>query len=281
MKAKKTMRVIQSNFLIEARFNLTLPQLKLFLFMIKEININDRVFQTYRIFIKDFLEESKSKHYDLYTKADNITDIFMTHILRSKKDDGSIGKVCLMSYCNYKDGRGYIEYRFDKDLIPHLLRLKEQFTSYDIANIINCRSTYSIRIYQILKEYEALGERTIAVKDLKEMLMVENEYKRFYDFKVNVIDKACRELKGKQKNKIKSDLYFEYELNKEGRATESITFIIKKRKQQRLFDGKTDPTLADAKPAASYHKSADVKLEELKEAGKDAVPMPQKLKERL
>jgi plasmid replication initiation protein len=245
MKSRKAMRVIQSNFLVEARFKLSLPQLKLFLFMIKEIDINDKDFKTYRIFIKDFLEDSKSKHRDLYSKADDITDIFMKHLLRLKEEDGSTSKVCLMSYCNYKQGRGYIKYRFDKALKPHLLRLKKQFTAYDIANIIHCKSTYSIRIYQLLKSFEGLEERTITVEKLKEMLMIEDEYKRFYDFKVNVLNKAYKELKGKPKNKIKSDLYFEYTLNKEGRKTESITFTIKKRKQQRMFDQKEETKYID------------------------------------
>jgi plasmid replication initiation protein len=261
MKPERAMRVIQSNFLVEARFKLSLPELKLFLFMIKEIDINDKDFKTYRVYIKDFLEDSKSKHRDIYTKADNITDIFMKHLLRLKEEDGSIGKVCLMSYCNYKKGRGYIQYRFDKALKPHLLRLKKQFTAYDIANIIHCKSTYSIRIYQLLKSFEGLKERTITVSELKNMLMIEDEYQRFYDFKKNVIDRACKELKGKPKNKIKSDLYFEYTLNKEGRTTESITFTIKKRKQQRLFDRK-DENHINISP--SHYNDLTEKAEELK-----------------
>ena len=280
MKDQAAMRVIQSNFLIEARFKLTLSELKLFLFMVKEIDINDKDFQEYRVFIKDFLDTSKSENYNIYRSVDKITDTFMRHIIKLKQDDDSISKFTLMSFCNYKKGRGYIEYRFDKALKPQLLRLKKQFTRYDIANIIHCKSTYSIRVYQLLKSFEGLKERTITVDELKEMLMIEDEYKRFYDFKVNVLDRACKELKGKKNNKIKSDLYFEYELNKAGRIVESITFAIKKRKQQRLFDGqpKPQPTLADAIPAANYHKSADAIIKKIEQAGKDAVPMPDHLK---
>jgi plasmid replication initiation protein len=258
MKEQASMRVVQSNFLIEARFKLTLSELKMFLFMIKEIDINDKDFQEYRVFIKDFLDVSKSENYNIYRSVDKITDTFLTHIIKLKQDDDSINKFCLMSHCNYKKGRGYITYRFDTDLKPHLLRLKKEFTAYDIANIVHCKSTYSIRIYQLLKSFEGLKERTITIEGLKDILMIKDEYQRFYDFKVNVIDRAHKELKGKQKNKVKPDLYFEYALNKKGRTVDSITFTIKKRRQRRLFDSMPIDATEKAKSETARLKDPQV-----------------------
>ena len=231
-KNKSETAVTQSNLLVESRFKLTLSEIKLLLWMIKEVHPGDTDFKTYRIYIKDFIEStSEVKRSDFYTEAKSITESFLSKVLKLKTGN-KFTQTHFMSSVTYTDGEAYIDYCFDKSLKPHLIQLKEQFTSYDIQNIINCRSAHSIRLYQLLKSFEGLEERTIKVEELRYMLVLENEYSRFYDFKRFILNKAQKELKKY------SDIYFDYETNKRGRNIESITFLIKKKKQRRLFDGK-------------------------------------------
>jgi len=103
----------------------------------------------------------------------------------------------------------------------------------------------------------------------------EGQYSRWGNFKTRIIEVARKELKKY------SDLYFEYEIEKKRRVVQGITFTIKKQQQKNLFNQKPEPTLADAVPAASYHRSADETLKKLHEAGQDAVPMPKELKKKL
>jgi plasmid replication initiation protein len=274
-KNKSKMMVTQSNLLIESRFKFSLSETKMLLWMVKEVQPGDKDFEDYRIYIKDFISarEAKNKNKNLYAMADEMTDAFMTRILRFPEIDGSINKVHLMSFCNYKKGRGFIDFRFDKALNPHLIALKKQFTTYDVRNILNCHHSHSVRIYQLLKSFEGLDERTITVKDLRYMLMLEDEYTRFYDFKRFVLERSMKDLK---KN---SDIYFKYSLNKRGRNIHSITFTIKKQKQRRLFDG--EDYIKNDEPLVSYQKPADETLKRLEEESRNAVSMPPDLKEKL
>ena len=144
---KSDMAVTQSNILIESRFKFTLSEIKLFLWMIKEVQPGDKDFKLYRIYLKDFIDTLDSKRPDFYTNAKAITKRFMSKVLELKDDV----QVQFMSRVKHCPGEGFMEYRFDSDLKPYLIQLKKQFTSYDIRNVINFRYSVSIRIYQLLK----------------------------------------------------------------------------------------------------------------------------------
>jgi plasmid replication initiation protein len=259
-KNKSEMAVTQSNLLIESRYKLTLSETKLLLLMLKQIHPKDKDFKTYRLYIKDFIDSTSDiKRSDFYTEAKNITKKFLSKVLELK--NGNL-QIHFMSMVEYFPGDAYIEYRFDKALKPYLIRLTEQFTSYDVSNVIDCKYSHSIRIYQLLKSFEGIKERTITVKDLRYMLMLENEYSRFYDFKRFILERSKKELQKK------SDIFFDYTLNKRGRNIHSVTFTIKKQKQRRLFDGE-DFIKNDA--VVSYQKDATEKVKQLQKDYEDGV----------
>jgi plasmid replication initiation protein len=128
-----------------------------------------------------------------------------------------------LSSAKYYFKDGIIELCFDPNLKPFLLKLKERFTAYSLQIAIKFDSAYSIRIYELLKQYENLGTRSISVKELRAFLGIsDKEYKKYYDFKRRVILKAYKELKEK------ADIYFEFEEKKKGRKIEEIVFYIYK-----------------------------------------------------
>ena len=92
---------------------------------------------------------------------------------------------------------------------------------YDVKNILKLPSTYSIRIYELLKQYERIGERKFAVKELKEILGINREYKLYGHFKDRVIDKAQSDLK------TFTDIQFTYTEVKKGKAVEILVFQIR------------------------------------------------------
>lgn len=73
----------------------------------------------------------------------------------------------------YNESEGAIDIRFDPFLRPYLLELKKEFTSYKLENVIKLKSSYAIRIYELLMQYEKIRERTILLSDLRKMLGAE------------------------------------------------------------------------------------------------------------
>jgi len=109
-------------------------------------------------------------------------------------------------------------------VVPFFNKLKKSFTSYDLLQTKNFTGKYTIRFYELIKQYEAIGKRTILISDLRKMFQLENKYLGKNGtslFRKNVIDTAQKELKEK------SDLYFDYKQNKQGRNVVSITLTIK------------------------------------------------------
>jgi plasmid replication initiation protein len=270
MKNEKDFRVVESNFLLLSSYRLSLSETKLLICMLNEIDINHKDFHQYKISIKHFIELQNKKRGDIYTIIDNLTDAILKHIVKIKEQDGSITKTSFMASCNYKAQRGYITFDIHPKLRDHLLRLTKHFSSYDVRNIINCNSVFSIRIYQILKTKQYLGRPfQIDIEEFKWMLKISNQYTRWGDLRRYVLDTAKKELK------LYSDLFYSYKGIKEGRKYKFIEFTIEEKEQMRLFDGKdyikNDEVLI-------LQKQTEKTLQTLSEDGKDAVPMPDELK---
>lgn len=220
--------VVKSNQLINARYSLTVAEIRLFLMMVAQVEKDDYDFKPYKIRIQDYAKavgtQSKSHYKEIKEAAQNL----ISRIADLPKDNGGWLKVAFLSSAEYFKGEGMLELCFDPKLKPYLLELKSRFTAYDIRNVLTLQSSYSIRIYELLKQFEKIGERTFRVDDLKGILGIkETQYKRYNDFKRFVIQQAYQDLKQH------TDISFEFEEIKEGRRIASIRFIIQR--QLRAF----------------------------------------------
>lgn len=92
--------------------------------------------------------------------------------------------------------KGTVHIKVDEDLVPYLFGLKQQFTQYQLLDILAMKSAYSIRIYELLKSYAGLKKKVFELDDLKKKLMVEDisSYNRFPDFRRKVLDVAINEI---------------------------------------------------------------------------------------
>lgn len=114
--------------------------------------------------------------------------------------------------------------KFSEMLEPYLLNLKETYTRYKLGYVINFKSEYSFRFYEIMKQYEQIGERTIPLEELRNLLMIDNDkYKQYNHLKTKVIKKAIDEI-----NKY-SDIIIELKKEeKEGKRVIGLVFSIDK-----------------------------------------------------
>lgn len=129
----------------------------------------------------------------------------------------------IFSMCGYEDG--YLIARFDPDLKPHFLGLQEKFTEYSLMQFLLLPSTYSQRLFEILKSWDDKPEVEISVFDLHEMLNTpESMRKDFRQFRTRVLEKAHKDITSK------TDLYFEWEAIKKGRSFIKVRFIFARKR---------------------------------------------------
>lgn len=129
-----------------------------------------------------------------------------------------------------------IEVDINKRIMPLFMELTEQFTQYSLKEFLSLNSKHSKRIYQLLKQYESIGERTIGIDELKKFLEIEESksYSRFYNLEKRVLETT--------KNDINSltTLNIDYEKEKQGKEVVAVTFKMKKVKENKEKEDKIE-----------------------------------------
>lgn len=238
-------RIIRkSNKLVEARYKLDIWETRIFTKMLMVINRGDDDFKKYKIYLRDVVEDfDLGKNKEVYPllrqgarklmrkvfyipyEVDGVERLFEAPILTGLDSAVTDGRVV-------RDDHLYIEVSFAPEMKPYLIQLKSQFTMYDARNILKLPSTYSIRIYELLKQYERIGKRKFELDELKHIIGVKEEievngkktYKDSYplygNFRQRVLLKAQKDLKKY------TDIQFTFEPKRTGRKITHLIFYI-------------------------------------------------------
>ena len=173
--------VVQHNNIVEAKYRLTISEQRLIKYLVALIEKDDEDFKTYRIAVADLAGILQIKRKDYYQSVKNTTKGLVTKLLVFKSAGLTIQTAWLASAV-YHDGEGFVDLQFSPLLKSFLMQLKFEFTKYELGNVIHLKHTYSMRIYELLKQYEKIGNRTFDNQTLRNTLgILENEYTRFVE----------------------------------------------------------------------------------------------------
>lgn len=228
--------VKQGHKLVNARYKLNTNEMKLILFAISEISKNDPDDYVYKIKISELgnhldNESLKNKH----TRLKEFCESLLRKPLYIPDDTGGFLIATWFSSLRYVPGVGELHYRISTDLKPFLIDLQRRFIQYNLSYILPLTSTYSIRVYQLLKEYQKIGHRKFDLKELQTMLDVPQSLKALYsNFKLRVLAVAQREIN------TYTDINFDYEEIKSGKKVVTLKFIIKSAPEQSQSEHDTD-----------------------------------------
>lgn len=224
--------VTQANELVSARYSLPLAEQRLILMMIAKIQPDDEDFKPYRIGIGELAEFMGIDKNSAYRECKKTTRNLLARVLEIQ-EPGRLLQTHWVSSADYIDGSGMVKLCFDPELRPYLLKLQGNFTSSKLEMLLSFKSQYTMRVYNLLKQYEQLKEREIELELLREILgLSKNLYEEYKDFKKRILIPVQKELK------TKSDLYFEFDEIKYGRRVGVIRFRIFTKKQIRVVTDK-------------------------------------------
>ncbi|MEM9990771.1 MAG: replication initiation protein [Bacteroidota bacterium] len=233
--------VRKSNELVEARYRFDIWETRIFTKMLTMVRPEDKDFKTYRIYLRDIVQEfCIENNKDAYARLRAGAFKLMSKIVRvvRQTDEGLMEfnapiVVGVRNLVKQKDEDSkFLEVSFHPEMKPFLLSLRSHFTTYDVRNILKLPSSYSIRIYELLKQYQKIGHRRVSLQELKEIIGVVEEVdingkKKFKDkyplygnFKQRVLLKAQRDLEKY------TDIVFRFEQIKRGRAVHELIFEI-------------------------------------------------------
>jgi len=208
----------QSHVIVNARYALTRNEIDLVLTLLTEIKKEDKDFKDYKFGIKD-LEKKTAKKWQSKQLRETVKGL-MSKPLEIEEKPKSWEIINWFSYFKYDDG--VITCRFDKRLKPYLLELKNRIVISDLRMVLLMRSSYSKRVYLLLKEYAKIGSRTIDLSELQDLLKVPKSLRRYDNFKAKVLMRSKADI-----NKF-TDLKIDFKEDKIGRRVSKIIFTIKK-----------------------------------------------------
>lgn len=233
---EKTLVVRQSNELIEASYKIaSIGEGRLMRMLIAQISPSDEDFKTYRISVADFARFFGVTHNSIHEQIEKSARALREReiLIRKGKSWFSTG---WLSHAEYTEGSGYIEVSFHAKLKPYLLGLQSYFTQYELEKLVNFRSGYSMRLFELLKKEQFKADikgyfkRSFEYEELRGLLGIEkNEYEFFKDFRVRVIDSSVKEINANPDIKI-----IQVDYPKTGRKVSHIVFHCEKAKQLQL-----------------------------------------------
>lgn len=219
----RDLEVVKANQLIQkSRFDLTLQQQKIVLYLISKIRLEDEDFQLYEFDIKEFSKVCGFTGNNYALLKDSIKAI-ADKSLWVKLDNGkeTLLRWIEKPYIDYN--KGIVQIKLDRDMKPYLLQLKKDFTKYELLWILAFSCKYSIRLYELVSsiQYKDLQEfkRIYSLEELKTLLGAET-YKTYKDFRVRALQPAVDEI-NRYSNKNIS-----FEAIKKGRSIEKIAITV-------------------------------------------------------
>lgn len=211
--------VVKSNELIRnARYSLSEVEQKFIVFLISKIEKNDKELNQVTINLKDYcniagLEYSggiisyiKSSIQELSNKSWWIDNIDGSSTLFRWIDTISV----------YGET---INITLSKSLKPYLIELQQNFSKYELINILVLRGKYTVRLYELFKSYSWNGVWRVELKELREIINCD-KYKPFKEFNRNVLKYSIEEI-----NKH-TDLTVSYKTIRAGKVVSEIEFLI-------------------------------------------------------
>ncbi len=170
-----------------------------------------------------------------YGDLSRAADGLMGKILITKEPPYAV-KTTLMIQAKYHENNGHIVCTLNPLIAPHLLGMREKFSSYPLNKAFDFKSTYTWRFYELLVSWAQpkgdtgglfCGWFEVETDELRKMLGVPESY-RYGMFKKTVLDKVTSELSQK------ANIALKLEPRKTSRRITSYKVTFAENEQQQL-----------------------------------------------
>ncbi len=208
----------QSHFIVNAKYMFSSNEIDMILTLLITIDKEDIDFKDYIFTLAEFNKKT-NKSINTRELKQTIKSL-MSKTVEINISENSWKMFNWFSYFQFE--KGVLTCRFDKGLKPYLLEIKNRFVISDLRMLLAMKSSYSKRIYLLLKEYSKIGQRSFEIDKLQEILQVPKSFKVYSEFKKKVIKRAETDI-----NKF-TDLEVSFTEKKQGRKVVEVTFTIQK-----------------------------------------------------
>lgn len=218
-------KVVKANEIIQrARIDLGILELKTFAYILSKIKPNDEKGKEYYFSVQEYcrvcgIDDKSGKNYANAKKA--------LKSLRDKSfwltdENGTELTLGWLSKARIDKRSGKVTVKLDEDMEKYIIGWFERYTQYSLCQVLPMQSQYSFLLFELLKSYAYQKEKTFDIDDLKDRIGGK-VYKNFKDYRINVLEKATREIN------LYTDLEISWEPITKGRKVIKVKFYMTER----------------------------------------------------
>lgn len=189
-----------------------------------------------------FKVDDKDKHGRFKKAIEKMQEQAFFEIKEEKNKRFKFRRILPIPTVEWTDYDDKVMIRFNQDIMPYLIELKQNFTKYALSEIMELNSKYSIILYKWLsmnynqyehysvkggrraEQVEAYRNPTITVKELRVITDTVKDYPRFTNFESYIIKNSLKEINAHTSFNVT------YDKIKKGRSIDSIVFHIDKKR---------------------------------------------------
>ncbi len=189
-----------------------------------------------------FKVDDKDKHGRFKKAIEKMQEQAFFEIKEEKNKGFKFRRILPIPTVEWTDYDDKVMIRFNQDIMPYLIELKQNFTKYALSEIMELNSKYSIILYKWLsmnynqyehysvkggrraEQVEAYRNPTITVKELRVITDTVKDYPRFTNFESYIIKNSLKEINAHTSFNVT------YDKIKKGRSIDSIVFHIDKKR---------------------------------------------------
>lgn len=236
--------IVKKNPLINARYKLSLYELRIFNFLISEIGRNDNDIKERKMIISEIVKECNIDSGNMYRDIQKALVRLQSRVIEIEDNEEwkmfSIFHKATMKKNKKGDYKNEVLFKLSDEIKPYLLDLKNNFSVSEYSFSRKLNSNYAVRFYEISLEY--LRKNTIciyvlSVSKIKYMFRIEGKFARFDNFKARVLNPAKKEINEK------TNLNFNFEVipsDNNKSKIEKIKFIVSRKNEKKELVKKID-----------------------------------------
>ena len=245
----KSSSVVISNVVIRAAQTLSLVEKRVLMAAVSKMK--DRSVELSATeYAETYGIELNKAYQHLKDAVNNLFERYLTVNFKDGKHTG-IMRIRWVSAISYVDGKGKISLGFSHEIMPQLVNLKGQFTTYQLKQAAALRSIHSWRLLELLEQMrqkQGEGYLMISIDDFHHAMEASPSYRsNFSLLRRFVIEPAIKELNEKDGWAI------DYAQLKKGRKVAALRFEFVKDKQLSLLSP-TDPVVKVTGKARTFDK---------------------------
>ena len=241
-------KVVEHNSLITSIAKMDKTPLKMFELAVSCINTEEppkdnAVYLSKEELFTFFKVDDNDKHSRFKQAVAKMQEQAFFEIKEEKNKGFKFRRILPIPTVEWTDYDDKVMIRFNQDIIPYLIELKQNFTKYALSEIMELNSKYSIILYKWLsmnynqyEHYSNKGGRraeqvenyrnpSISVKEIRLITDTVNEYKETYHFFRYIVENSLKEINAHTSFNVS------YEKIKKGRSIDSIVFHIEKKRK--------------------------------------------------